>query len=64
MTWGVTTVHPQEFLADLYRNDRVPVRLKLEQQAADRGRTLAQLLGILRKTVPEFVELFSRDRNP
>ncbi len=33
--------------------------MKLEQQAADRNRTLPQLLEILRVTVPAFVELVS-----
>jgi hypothetical protein len=32
---------------------------KLEQQAADRGRTLRQLLNILNATVPDFVSLVS-----
>jgi len=32
---------------------------KLEQQAADRGRTLRQLLNILSATVPEFAALVS-----
>ena len=32
---------------------------KLEQQAADRGRSLRQLLNILSATVPEFAALVS-----
>jgi hypothetical protein len=32
---------------------------KLEQQAADRGRSLRQLLDILNATVPDFVAIVS-----
>jgi hypothetical protein len=32
---------------------------KLEQQAADRGRSLRQLLNILHATVPDFVAVVS-----
>lgn len=35
---------------------------RLEQQAADRNRTLRQLLEILRASVPAFVELISEAR--
>jgi len=35
------------------------VMKKLEQQAADRGRSLRQLLNILSATVPEFAALVS-----
>ena len=35
------------------------IMAKLEQQAADRNRTLRQLLSILGATVPEFVSLVS-----
>jgi hypothetical protein len=36
---------------------------KLREQAADRGRSLAELLKILGKTVPEFVDLISPMRS-
>jgi len=36
---------------------------KLEQQAADRGRSLRQLLDILSTTVPEFGVLVSDDHS-
>jgi predicted nucleic acid-binding protein len=55
--WGVDAVHPQTFLCGLYRNDPAIVMAKLEQQAADRGRSLSALLDILAATVPEFVHL-------
>jgi hypothetical protein len=35
------------------------VLTKLEQQAADRGRSLSQLLDILNATVPDFVAIVS-----
>ena len=34
---------------------------KLEQQAADRSRTLRQLLDILKVTVPDFVAIVSAE---
>jgi hypothetical protein len=58
-TWGVRALHPQSFLIDVFRLEQVLVIAKLEQQAADRGRTLRQLLDILNGTVPGFVSLVS-----
>jgi len=59
-SWGVVALHPQAFLVELFRQEREIVITKLEQQAADRGRTLRDLLAILHATVPDFVALFSR----
>jgi len=53
--WGVRALHPQSFLREIFREEQPLVIAKLEQQAADRGRTLHQLLDILSATVPEFV---------
>lgn len=53
--WGVRALHPQSFLLEILRMERPAVVAKLHQQAADRGRTLPQLLDVLHKTVPEFV---------
>jgi hypothetical protein len=57
--WGVRAVHPQVFLTGIFQLDSAMVMAKLEQQARDRGRSLRQLLHILRSTVPDFVVLVS-----
>jgi hypothetical protein len=57
--WGITALHPQSFLIAIFRQENELVTAKLEEQAADRGRTLRQLLNILRATVPDFVSLVS-----
>jgi predicted nucleic acid-binding protein len=57
--WGVRALHPQSFLIEIYRQEQAVVMTKLEQQAADRGRSLGQLLNILNATAPEFVSLAS-----
>ncbi len=53
--WGVRALHPQSFLIEIFRQDRAAVMTKLKQQAADRGRSLSQLLDILNATVSGFV---------
>ena len=58
-TWGVRALHPQSFLSELFRQEQALVTAKLDQQAADRGRTLRQLLDILNHTVPDFASLVS-----
>jgi hypothetical protein len=57
--WGVRALHPQSFLIEIFREEQAVVMMKLEQQAADRGRSLPQLLGILNTTVPDFVAFVS-----
>lgn len=57
--WGVRVLHPQSFLIEIFRQEQAVVLTKLEQQAADRGRSLSQLLDILNATVPGFVALVS-----
>ena len=56
-TWGVRALHPQAFLIEVFRQEQALVMAKLEQQAADRGRSLRQLLKILNATVPDFASL-------
>jgi hypothetical protein len=58
--WGVFALHPQLFLMEIFRQERALVITKLEQQAADRGRSLRQILNLLSATVPDFVALVSR----
>jgi hypothetical protein len=57
--WGVIAQHPQSFLSELFRQDQALVIAKLDHQAADRGRSLSQLLDILKGTVPDFVAIVS-----
>lgn len=58
-TWGVRALHPQSFLIEVFRQGQAVVMTKLEQQAADRSRSLRQLLDILNGTVPDFASLVS-----
>jgi hypothetical protein len=55
--WGIIALHPQSFLIEIFRQQAAVVSKKLEQQAADRSRTLHQLLNVLNATVPEFVAI-------
>ncbi|MCC6393984.1 MAG: PIN domain-containing protein [Bryobacterales bacterium] len=57
--WGIRALHPQSFLIEIFRQEESLVITKLEQQAADRSRTLRQLLNILNATAPEFVAIIS-----
>ena len=57
--WGIRALHPQSFLIEIFHQEESVVMRKLEQQAADRGRTLRQLLDILNATVPDFVAIVS-----
>jgi predicted nucleic acid-binding protein len=57
--WGVRALHPQSFLSEIFREEQLLVIKKLEQQAADRDRSLRQLLNILSATAPEFASLVS-----
>ena len=57
--WGVRALHPQSFLIEIFCQEQAVVMTKLEQQATDRGRSLSQLLDILKRTVPDFVAIVS-----
>jgi hypothetical protein len=57
--WGIAALHPQSFLIEIFRQEQALAMAKLEQQAADRGRTLRQLLNILSATAPDFASLIS-----
>jgi len=58
--WGITALHPQAFLIEIFERERALVLAKLNQQAADRSRSLGQLLNILSATVPDFTAIVSR----
>jgi len=57
--WGVVALHPAPFLSALYRREPAIVMTRLREQAADRSRSLPQLLKVLGRTVPAFVELIT-----
>jgi predicted nucleic acid-binding protein len=57
--WGIRALHPQSFLTEVFLQDQAAVMVKLEQQAADRNRSLVELLKILSVTVPDFVACVS-----
>jgi hypothetical protein len=57
--WGIRALHPQSFLIEIFRQEESVVMKKLEQQAADRSRSLPQLLDILSVTVPDFAAMVS-----
>jgi hypothetical protein len=57
--WGIRALHPQSFLIEIFCQEQAVVMTKLEKHAADRGRSLSQLLNILSATVPDFVALVS-----
>jgi hypothetical protein len=50
---------PQSFLTEIFREEQPLVMEKLKQQAADRRRSLRELLNILSTTVPDFVAAVS-----
>ena len=56
---GIRALHPETFLIEIFRQDEAVVLMKLQQQAADRDRSLRQLLAVLKATVPEFVTIIS-----
>ncbi len=57
--WGIRALHPQSFPIEIVRQEESVVMTKLEQQAADRRRSLRELLDILSATVPDFVAIVS-----
>lgn len=57
--WGIRALHPEAFLIETFRQEESAVMMKLEQQAADRRRSLRELLNILGATVPGFVAVVS-----
>ena len=54
---GIRALHPQPFLVESFRWEQALVLEKPKQQAADRGRSLRQLLDIMGTTVPGFVAI-------
>ena len=61
--WGIRAMHPQTFLIGIFQQEQALAMAKLEQQAADRNRSLRQLLEILSASAPEFATLVS-ERGP
>ena len=59
--WGVTALHPDTFLVDLWKIDRDRVIARLRAQAATIRRTVPELLGALRSGAAQFADLVSRE---
>lgn len=57
--WRVVALHPQAFIIELLRQEPAVIAAKLQEQAADRGRSLPELLKMLDHTVPGFAALVS-----
>jgi len=55
--WGIVALDPDTFLSALYRQESEIVRAKVTEQAADRRRSLPELLQILKPTLPNSVTL-------
>ncbi|PYX85114.1 MAG: PIN domain-containing protein [Acidobacteria bacterium] len=55
--WDIEVQHPDEFLVDLYHLNSDLIIHILYEQAGFIGRTLADLLAVLRQGVPNFVHL-------
>ena len=55
--WDIEVQHPDEFLVDLYHSNSDLIIHILYEQAGFIGRTLADLLAVLRQGVPNFVHL-------
>jgi len=57
--WNIEVQHPDEFLVHLYHLNPGLIVNILHERAALIGRTLAQLLAVLKPGVPNFVQLIS-----
>jgi len=58
-TWNIEAQHPDEFLSHLYHlNSDLMVHI-LHEQAGFIGKTLGELLGVLKRGVPNFVQLIA-----
>lgn len=61
-TWNIEVQHPDAFLVHLYHLSPDLVVNILHEQAAFIGKTLAQLLAVLKPGVPNFTQLISDSR--
>jgi hypothetical protein len=52
--WGIRAPHRQSFMIEIFRQEELAVMTKLKQQAADRRRSLRELLDLPSATVPDF----------
>jgi predicted nucleic acid-binding protein len=59
--WSVEAIGPSAFLEELYLAAPSVVAERIQQQAANLGRSLATQLKVLAKAVPSFVEIIRRD---
>ena len=59
--WQVEAVGPAALLIDLYQESALVVLERLQDQAQNLGRSLAEQLIVLEKAVPSFVEIVRQD---
>jgi predicted nucleic acid-binding protein len=59
--WGLTALHPDDFLLELHTQSSAAVIDRLRVQAEARGRSLLQLLNILRKNAPRFADVIANE---
>ena len=59
--WGVEVEGPSTFLRNLYEINSDLVIHKLQMQAANIGRSLSELLKVLKRAVPSFVSVIAND---
>lgn len=59
--WGIDVQGPSTFLKDLYEMDSDVVIQKLNEQASNIGRSLSELLHVLKRSAPRFVALIAND---
>jgi len=52
--WGITALHPQDYLLELYAKDREAVRDALEIQAHKQGMKVEEWLAVMAQQVPAF----------
>jgi PIN domain len=61
--WNLAAIGPSAFLEELYLDAPLIVRERIQEQAANLRRSLAELLFILEKAVPSFVKTVRPDFN-
>ena len=59
--WDVEAVGPAAFLEDLYLEAPALVTERIQQQAANLGRSLARQLEVLAAAVPSFIDVVRRN---
>ena len=61
--WNIQAMHPQDFLAELFRQEQAVVITQIAQQTGDRSRSFSQLLKLLSISVPAIARLVSESKS-